>query len=175
MKILLAAILAIALPISTYAQYVVTNLAHSPTALATQSSTCMHGPADLAIDGNTSGIWNEGSVSTTCSDRPEPQWWMVDLMHNHYGLKVIASVVLYNHGVQHLDDAYVQILDANQKVIANEPIDMTYGWRVQTFNFDNVEGKYVRIKRKSLGSLNLGEVEVLGWTKPAENTYLRRV
>jgi len=103
---------------------VVTNLARSnPNAIATQSSTCNHGRAHLAIDGNTSGVWNDGDMN----------------------------------------------------ILASQPVNDTYGWRVQTFNFHNVEdGRYVRVQKNGNGYINLGEVEVLGWTKSLESTNLRR-
>ena len=155
---------------------VVTNLARSnPNAIATQSSTCNHGRAHLAIDGNTSGVWNEGSVSTTCANQDDP-WWMVEMPNNNaYETNVIASVVVYNHGVQHMVDCHVQVLDGDMNILASQPVNDSYGWRVQTFNFHNVEdGRYVRVQKNGNGFINLGEVEVLGWTKSLESTSLRR-
>ena len=49
----------------------------APTGVATQSSVLFGGEARRAIDGNTDGRWQSGSVSTT-KEEPKP-WWELDL------------------------------------------------------------------------------------------------
>jgi len=44
---------------------------------ASQSSTGWSAPASRAIDGNTSGVWNNGSVTAT--NQSYQPWWQVDL------------------------------------------------------------------------------------------------
>ena len=44
---------------------------------ATQSSTGFNGPPELAVDGNTSGVYEDGSVTHTATER-DP-WWEVTL------------------------------------------------------------------------------------------------
>jgi hypothetical protein len=60
---------------------------------ATQSSTEAGAAASRAVDGNTDGVFANGSVaSTTEVDEPNP-WWQVDLGNN---AMTVNSVVLHN-------------------------------------------------------------------------------
>lgn len=58
---------------------------------ATQSSTHGGGVASRAVDGNTDGVWDNGSVTHTLIDTPQP-WWQVDLQ----AVQEVGTVVLYN-------------------------------------------------------------------------------
>ena len=78
---------------------------------ATQSTTGSGGVASRAVDGNTSGIWNNGSITHTQGGASLNPWWRVDLgatydvanakdelflnMKPHMGKKVSLSLV--NH------------------------------------------------------------------------------
>lgn len=56
---------------------VLTNLARA--GIATQSTThSAQGVASKAIDGNTSGLWGDATMSHTADNDPAP-WWQVDL------------------------------------------------------------------------------------------------
>ncbi|WP_164743500.1 discoidin domain-containing protein [Microbacterium sulfonylureivorans] len=57
---------------------------------ATQSSTAYDGVADRAVDGITSGVWTEGSVTATASTTNP--WWQVDLGSQYD----IAQIDLFN-------------------------------------------------------------------------------
>lgn len=86
LKITLAACI---LSISSLANATLINLATDGT--ATQSTTSWNGVADRAIDGNTSGIWSDGSVTATDRDF-DNQWWEVDLGQ----VSLIDEIVLWN-------------------------------------------------------------------------------
>src|SRR5436309_2544435 len=64
-----------------------TNVALGKT--ATQSNTG-YAPASLAVDGNTSGLWADGSVTHTygCAN----DWWQVDLGSSY----LVSSVAIWN-------------------------------------------------------------------------------
>lgn len=79
---------------------------------ATQSSTGYGGPPERAIDGNTSGVFTEGSVTHT-NEEGNP-WWEVDLGSE----KVITGIRIWNR----LDDVSnrlegfrVVVLDAQRQ------------------------------------------------------------
>ena len=56
---------------------VLTNVAR--VGIATQSTTfSAQGVASRAIDGNTSGLWGDATISHTADNDPAP-WWQVDL------------------------------------------------------------------------------------------------
>lgn len=60
------------------------NLAlHKP---AYQSSTDFNGTADLAVDGDATKDYYQGSC--THSDREDNPWWAVDLLNEYYITKV---------------------------------------------------------------------------------------
>ena len=58
---------------------------------ATQSSTAYGGEASRAIDGNTSGSYNDGGQTHTAEDETNP-WWEVDLKKEY----TIESITIYN-------------------------------------------------------------------------------
>ena len=66
----------------------VTNLAlHKRTV---QSTTILDGASSRAVDGNTSGVWTENSV--THSALGPGNWWMVDLGEEY----LIQNIHIYN-------------------------------------------------------------------------------
>lgn len=82
---------------------------------ATQSSEILGGAASRAIDGNTSGKWENNSVThTNTSDSP---WWEVDLGSSH----PVDRIALFNRvdgGVgNRLSGAIIQLLDENRKEV----------------------------------------------------------
>ncbi|MDA1263772.1 MAG: DUF1553 domain-containing protein [Planctomycetota bacterium] len=82
---------------------------------ATQSSTGYNGPAELAVDGNTSGVYTDGSVTHTGTEA-DP-WWEVDL-----GADVaIERIAFWNRsdGNLHtrLDGVVVRVLDGERRTV----------------------------------------------------------
>jgi Protein of unknown function (DUF1553)/Protein of unknown function (DUF1549)/Planctomycete cytochrome C/NedA-like, galactose-binding domain len=82
---------------------------------ATQSSTAYGGPASLAIDGNTSGTFEDGSVTHTATG--SDPWWEVDLGAEH----AIERIVFWNRtdGELHrrLDGVLVRVLDTERGTV----------------------------------------------------------
>ena len=139
-------------------------------AVATQSSTCYGGVASRAIDGNTNGYWNGGSVQHTCVTE-ESAWWMVDLGSDKKKVNTIQSVALYPRTDCCMDKTTnldVQILDDDSNVIATRTIESGDIQPVHKLDFgfpSGIDGRYVRVQKKASGDLNLAEVEVAGFTR----------
>jgi hypothetical protein len=77
----------------------------APAGSASQSSTAYNGPADLAIDGDTSGKFTHTAKSSS-------PWWEVDLGAE----REISKVALWNRRgfEERLDGFHVQVLDAKR-------------------------------------------------------------
>lgn len=134
---------------------------------ATQSSTYVDASASRAVDGNTDGSWNSGSVSHTLVD-PEP-WLEVDL-GNVYS---IDEVVVWNRTdccQARLTDYYVFV---KQTPFDNDTVSGLLGEAgVHSFHqtvapnpaayigTQGVNGQYVRVQKIGQDALNLAEVEV---------------
>ncbi|PHN02337.1 galactose-binding domain-containing protein [Flavilitoribacter nigricans] len=134
---------------------------------ATQSSTlansnCPGGSctANLAIDGNTSGLFSDGSVAHTWNS-PTPSWWQVDLLAD----KGIEQIVVWNRddaAGSRLDNFILEIRDASNNVL------YTYthpgaAALTTTIDFPSIiKGRKVRIIENSPtdGYLNIAEVQV---------------
>jgi hypothetical protein len=152
-----------------------TNLALQ--GVATQSSTGDGGnggglgEAKRAIDGNTDGIYANGSVTHTQGS--DKSWWMVDLgADKHHTIK---SVYIYNRldcCMDRLPAADVQVLDSFDNIITFHTIGAGDIRSVYSFDFGGVQGRYVRIQKICVnvtGScdylhLDLAEVEVMGFS-----------
>lgn len=84
------------------------------TGAASQSSTGFGGDAGRAIDGNTDGDFNKGSVTHT--EAQDDPWWMVDLKSE----QDIGRVVVFNRGDavgDRLEGAVIEVLDPKQKAV----------------------------------------------------------
>ncbi len=137
------------------------------SAVATQSSVCYGGLPARAIDGNTDGNWYHNSVQHTCNDANA--WWKVDLDASYD--YVINRVSVYNRNdccMGTLAGAEVQILDSSGAVVASEPLVGVMG--VYNMNFENVEGRSVRVRKANGGGLTIAEVKVLGWSSTQSPT-----
>jgi putative heme-binding domain-containing protein len=83
---------------------------------ATQKSTASGGIASRAIDGNTSGAYNDNGQTHTRENIADP-WWEVDLGGEH----AISRVVIWNRTDgdlgKRLDGFTLQILDESRRVV----------------------------------------------------------
>lgn len=83
---------------------------------ATQSTTGFGGDASKAIDGNTDGVHENGSVTHTNLGDPSP-WWEVDLVNP----TALDRVVIHNRTgatlSERLDGVVVKFLDSNRQVV----------------------------------------------------------
>jgi len=132
---------------------------------ATQSSIYKEGAeggeAGLAIDGNTDGVWDNGSVMHTGVYQPGEHWWMVDLGAEH----TITSVKVYNRYEypERINGMVVKVLDKSN---TNVDVQTIVGEDPQyNFDFDGgIQGRYVRLERSQF--FNIAEVEVMGFSSP---------
>lgn len=89
------------------------NLA--PAGAATQSSIAFDGPANLAIDNNTSGEFAARSTTHTATE--DNPWWEVDLG----GVYEVDRMVVWNRTdaglASRLKDARLSLLDENRRVV----------------------------------------------------------
>jgi len=148
--------------------------------VATQSTTCHHGnagpggaggEASLAIDGNTDGNYDNGSVTHTCATF-DPSWWMVDLgaekQHTITGVSIYQRVDCCDY---RLPAADVQVLDSFGNIVTFKTIGAGDVRPVYSFDFGGVQGRYVRVQKIVAeggdnvdGYLHLAEVEVMGFS-----------
>ena len=136
---------------------------------ATQSSTSHNGAATRAIDGNTSGVWRQGSVThTTTQDQP---WWSADL-----GVTAdIGEIEIWNRTnccTSRLSDFYVFV---SELPFQTDDLDLNLNdssvWsHFHAGELDDVmltvpvdaRGRYVRIQLQGRNPLSLAEVIVSG-------------
>jgi hypothetical protein len=144
---------------------------------ASQSSTFpgyAGAAASSAVDGNTDGNFNDGSVTATNLD-PNP-WWQVDLGAS----ATVGSIAIWNRtdccGTR-LADYWVFISDT--PFLATDT-PATLQTRAGTFASHQTtppnpsvtiaiaaQGRYVRVQLSSAGYLSLAEVQVFGTGAPA--------
>ena len=135
--------------------------------LASQSSTILDAAADLAIDGNTDGVFTHGSVAVT--QRNPNAWWEVDLQGYHWidhvdvwnrtgvddALKLAAFNVFVSDVPFQSDDPRLLSLDRNVLAIpvTSTPEDLIH---VPV----EASGRFVRIQIDATNYLSIAEVEV---------------
>ena len=133
---------------------------------ATQSTTGFGGVASRAVDGNTNGVYNGGSVTHTATGDPEP-WWEVDLLDSFS----IDTITLWNRTdccVERLTNLRVSILDENRDEVFGDDFftDFTFpDTSLEGFEIDvgGDEGRIVRVALLPGGQyLSLAEVQVSG-------------
>ena len=133
-----------------------TNLALGKT--AEQSSTAYGGSPSRAVDGNTSGVWNQKSVTHTSSTY-QP-WWQVRLGSN----TDIDQIVIWNRTnccSSRLSNFDVFVYNAAGSQVYKTTITSTPSPSV-TINTGGVYGNRVRIKLRGTNPLSLAEVQVYG-------------
>lgn len=137
---------------------------------AEQSSTSHNGSASRAVDGNTNGVYSARSVThTRTSSQP---WWQVDLGDQ----ASVDNIVLFNRTnsccTSRLSNFYVMV---SAEPFGNRSLtellnDSSISKRFQTtlssssidLDFNNAQGRYVRVQLLNVGVLSLAEVEVIG-------------
>jgi len=137
------------------------NLALNGT--ASQSSTANNGNASRAIDNNTSGVWNQNSVTHT--NNATNSWWQVDLGQD----SDLDRIQLYNRTnccTSRLSNFSVSVLDANDKVVWTRYYSAPPSPSL-TINLDAV-GRKVRVNLD--GILSLAEVKVFGTSENSGNS-----
>ena len=149
----------------------ITNIA--PSGFASQSSISHNGSPGRAIDGNTSGVWNHGSVTHTTNET-QP-WWQVELPE----VSNIEQIVLHNRTdnccTARLTDVHVFVSET--PFTTNDPDELQNIPNVwhrflpgeqspgATLNV-NARGQYIRVQLNGndsgRGTLSLAEVQIYG-------------
>ncbi len=159
-----------ALSILTFSSTSLASLAPVDLALgkpATQSSTLYGSDASLAVDGNTDGDWNDGSVTYTGAD--VNSWWEVDLGQS----RQIGSIEIFNRTDCCMDaiSPFV-VLVSDGPIIDNDIVasgaeafpgimrtEISYAYMNYSIPI-NRSGRYVRIALLEQNNLSLAEVKV---------------
>jgi VCBS repeat-containing protein/autotransporter-associated beta strand protein len=161
------------------------NLALASGATASQSTTTNSGVPSRAIDGNTSGVWGQGSVTHT--DNGNYNWWQVELAEQSH----IEQIVLFNRSDccgDRLAQFRVSVFQGDpsnggvEVFHFNHPGQVTQGGSL-TINVESIDpsvyGNFIRVAIDPLsaagdvgmdgdgrnpagGTLSLAEVQVFG-------------
>ncbi|WP_205525767.1 discoidin domain-containing protein [Pyxidicoccus trucidator] len=122
---------------------------------AMQSSISPHGgPAELAVDGSTNGVWGAGSVTHT-NVEAQP-WWQVDLQ----GSYAISTVVLYNRTDCCSDRLQNFKVRVSEDGMSWQDSPFTGIAPAQTTFTINRPARYVRVQLDGTNALSLAEVQV---------------
>ena len=141
---------------------------------AIQSSTQYGGVAGRAVDGNTSGLWSDGSVTHTNYD--QHAWWEVDLG----AIYDISTIQLWNRTnsccIGRLSNFYVFASERFESQELNATLNQPNVWQTFSSGYPdpvalyNVgqKGRYIRIQSAASAELNLAEVIVMGSLSTSE-------
>jgi len=139
---------------------------------AMQDSVCSNGNAERAVDGNTNGYWNGGSVTHTC--KGTNRYWIVDLEDD----AVISEIKIYNRldtcCKNNLDHFTLEIIDADGEIVDSKYFSTKDGvstiFSTKVFKFVKAKGRKVQIRRVLNGFIQLAEVEVVGHWVPESSS-----
>lgn len=112
---------------------------------ATQSTTGFDGPANLAIDGNTSGEFQKGSVTHNAVPDPDP-WWSVDLGGEFPIDRVVVHNRTDNGTQQRLAGAVVELLNEKGQVIWQKTVAKP---TVRPMSWETLEGTGIALEMAS--------------------------
>ncbi len=124
--------------------------------VASQSSTAFGSVPGRAIDGDTSGVWKNGSVTHT--EVEKDAYWQVTLDSDQY----IGNIRIFGRTdccADRLSNYTVLVFDSNGTVVFNKVI-LTIPDPSVTVDIGDVRGNVIRIKSNTGESLALAEVEV---------------
>jgi autotransporter-associated beta strand protein len=124
-------------------------------AVATQSTTYQSGVASRAIDGNTDGNYNNGSVSHTGGSLND--WWQVNLGAPYS----INQLVFYNRtdgAYERLSNFKVSVWNGATEVYSSNHFTEPGTWASNVFSLSQIEGIVGdRVKIEFLGLNNAGD------------------
>ena len=134
---------------------------------ATQSSVGFGGVPERAVDGNSDGVYNNGSVTHT--DQETNAWWRVDLE----GTFDIGMINVFNRTDCCSDRLSNATLYAGN-VDSTNPNDYTLigaldADALDSFNNLNIQARYIMVHSASLAILSIAEVEVFESTSNSSN------
>ncbi|GEM_PF-2390825 len=127
--------------------------------LISQSSTYSGGGwASLAVDGDTNGVWSNGSVTHTVNE--SNPWIKVDLGWD----KTLYGVTIWNRTdccSDRLSNFRVTYLDSNNQVIDYKDYTRTAGTKTNIVSMKSGV-RYVKVELLGSGILSLAELQVWG-------------
>jgi hypothetical protein len=128
---------------------------------ASQSSLGAGGVASRAIDGNTSGIWGDGSIThTTGGSGTTNPFWIVDLGEEF----LIDSVVIWNRTdccTTRLDNAIIEIFDSAMNLAGTYNAVGTFASPDYNISGGGLTAQFVQVRLEGQGRiLSLAEVQV---------------
>jgi YD repeat-containing protein len=135
---------------------------------ASQSSTLSTGVAARAVDGNTDGNWNNGSVAHTNNDAQA--WWQVDLQ----AIRSIDHVDIWNR-----TDASLERLTGFYLYVSDDAVNWwsSYvpgqGSRPTSITVGRT-GRYVKVQLSGANYLTLAEVQVWSPVSTAAPPWLHQ-
>lgn len=132
---------------------------------ATQHSTLSGAEASRAVDGNTNGTFNDGSVTLTQS--ANMPWWQVDL-GSDYDLSEIAIYNRTDSNQNRLQDYNISVLNKDMGEVWSSH-QTSYPNPKTVVNANGTTGRYVKIQLTGTNYLSLAEVEVMGKLSTAQN------
>jgi hypothetical protein len=128
--------------------------------VASQSSTSHNGQANRAIDGNTSGIWGDSSVTHTEDNGTQNPYWRVDLGEEF----LIDSVVIWNRTdccTTRLDNAIIEIFDSAMNLAGTYNAVGTFASPDYNISGGGLTAQFVQVRLEGQGRiLSLAEVQV---------------
>lgn len=131
----------------------------APSGTATQGDTDFGGVASRAIDGDTDGDFNNGSVTHTTNDSSN-NWWLLDLGEEKDDL---ISVVLHNRTdccEGRLNDFTLQVFDESNALVFTYNHSGNADVATEVTLPANTSGRFVRVDASASNILSLAEVEV---------------
>jgi glucose/arabinose dehydrogenase len=129
------------------------------TGTASQSDTAHGGAASRAIDGNTSGVWSDGSITHTSGAVGD--LWQVELDADYD----VSSLNIYNRTnccSARLSDYTVTVLDVNENILWTSTQTSQAGSPTTLAVSGASNARIVRITQNLDEPLSLAEVEVMG-------------
>ena len=124
-----------------------------------QSSTFAGADAPRAVDGNTSGLWSDGSLTHTNGEvRP---WWRVDLL----GRRRVEKVDIWNRTDccgERLTDFSIETSLNGTNWSEARTITGQAGVLTSVTFAPPLEARHLRVQLKGTGYLALAEVQVWG-------------
>lgn len=121
-----------------------------------QSSEIYGGVSSRSVDGDSNGVWSDGSVTHTANE--SQPWWEVDLGED----QIVGLINVFNRTDKHpsrLSDFTISVIDSSGSVTYSESVS-EYPDPVMTFDASGVAGQKVRIQLNGTGILSLSEVQV---------------
>lgn len=144
---------------------------------ATQSSTGFSGVPARAVDGNTGGNYNNGSVTHTNAEANA--WWQVDLGNSYQ----LSSIVLWNRTdccADRLSNFYVFVSTSDMTGSSfTALLNNASVWRYQVTGQaptqltipSTASGRFVRVQLAGTNYLSLAEVQVFGTPVGSATSY----